>query len=213
MFLLFRLPFMLIKLCFMLLWLPFKILIEIAEHSGRRRPHARRTRTRATRSVRTVQQGPFTAARPLVAASASPWALPSRDHKVLAVFLGLFAVLGLVGAVLGATISPGSPQARPSVTRAASIASGGLEAAHHNGHHVRKHRHRKHHGSTTRSRTAASPATASPTPAGCYPIAASGNCYEPGEFCPHADAGMSGVAGDGERIVCQDNDGLRWEPA
>jgi hypothetical protein len=52
-----------------------------------------------------------------------------------------------------------------------------------------------------------------PQPSGCHPIASSGNCYEPGEFCPHADAGMSGVAGDGEAIICEDNNGLRWEPA
>jgi len=50
-------------------------------------------------------------------------------------------------------------------------------------------------------------------PAGCYPRASSGNCYEPGEFCPHADAGMSGVAGNGEAIICENNNGLRWEPA
>lgn len=60
---------------------------------------------------------------------------------------------------------------------------------------------------------ATSPAASSPTPAGCYPIAASGNCYEPGEFCPDADAGVTGVAGDGKRIICEDNNGLRWEPA
>ena len=52
-----------------------------------------------------------------------------------------------------------------------------------------------------------------PPPSGCYPKASTGNCYEPGEFCPHADAGMSGVAGDGKAIICEDNDGLRWEPA
>jgi hypothetical protein len=52
-----------------------------------------------------------------------------------------------------------------------------------------------------------------PQPSGCHPMTSSGNCYEPGEFCPHADAGMSGVAGDGEAIICEDNNGLRWEPA
>ncbi|HYB88392.1 MAG TPA: hypothetical protein VEC76_16155 [Streptosporangiaceae bacterium] len=52
-----------------------------------------------------------------------------------------------------------------------------------------------------------------PQPSGCYPIASTGNCYEPGEFCPHADAGMTGLAGDGETIICEDNNGLRWEPA
>jgi hypothetical protein len=45
------------------------------------------------------------------------------------------------------------------------------------------------------------------------PQTSSGHCYKPGEFCPHADAGMSGVAGDGAAIICEDNNGLRWEPA
>ncbi len=58
------------------------------------------------------------------------------------------------------------------------------------------------------------PTTAPPAPSGgCYPKASTGNCYEPGEFCPHADAGMTGLAGDGKTIICEDNDGLRWEPA
>lgn len=60
---------------------------------------------------------------------------------------------------------------------------------------------------------AAPPPSAPPAPAGCYPRTSSGNCYEPGEFCPEADAGMRGVAGDGEDIICEDNNGLRWEPA
>jgi hypothetical protein len=59
--------------------------------------------------------------------------------------------------------------------------------------------------------TATTPPPAPPT--GCYPKASTGNCYEPGEFCPHADAGMRGVAGDGEAIICENNNGLRWEPA
>lgn len=56
-----------------------------------------------------------------------------------------------------------------------------------------------------------SPSAAAPS--GCYPKTSSGHCYEPGEFCPQADAGMSGVAGDGEAIICENNNGLRWEPA
>jgi hypothetical protein len=50
-------------------------------------------------------------------------------------------------------------------------------------------------------------------PTGCYPKTDGGNCYEPGEFCRTSDAGMRGVAGDGEAIICEDNNGLRWEPA
>jgi hypothetical protein len=66
--------------------------------------------------------------------------------------------------------------------------------------------------------TAAPPApppspSAAPPPASCYPKAASGNCYEPGEFCSEADHGITGVAGDGEKIICEDNNGWRWEPA
>ena len=57
------------------------------------------------------------------------------------------------------------------------------------------------------------PATASATPAGCYPISDEGTCYEPGEYCREDDYGTSGVAGDGEAITCEDNDGWRWEPA
>jgi len=63
------------------------------------------------------------------------------------------------------------------------------------------------------------PAAPAPPPSqaapagGCHPKASTGNCYEPGEFCPHADAGMSGIAGNGEAIICEDNNGLRWEPA
>jgi hypothetical protein len=54
---------------------------------------------------------------------------------------------------------------------------------------------------------------ASTAPAGCYPLSDEGTCYEPGEYCRDDDHGMSGVAGDGEAIVCEDNDGWRWEPA
>jgi hypothetical protein len=68
---------------------------------------------------------------------------------------------------------------------------------------------------TPRQRPPPAPATSpsAASPSGCYPKTSSGHCYEPGEFCPHADAGMSGVAGDGEAIICENNNGLRWEPA
>lgn len=60
------------------------------------------------------------------------------------------------------------------------------------------------------------PATSSPTPvaptASCYPTTSTGNCYEPGEYCPTKDHGMTGVAGDGKQIKCEDNNGWRWEP-
>jgi hypothetical protein len=57
------------------------------------------------------------------------------------------------------------------------------------------------------------PPTTSAAPAGCSPLSDEGTCYEPGEYCRDDDHGMSGVAGDGEAIVCEDNDGWRWERA
>ena len=57
------------------------------------------------------------------------------------------------------------------------------------------------------------PAAAPATSSGCYPRTDAGNCYEPGEYCRDSDHGVSGVAGDGESIVCENNDGWRWEPA
>jgi hypothetical protein len=53
---------------------------------------------------------------------------------------------------------------------------------------------------------------AAPPPASCYPLTNGGNCYEPGEYCRNSDHGMYGAAGDGEKIICEDNNGWRWEP-
>jgi hypothetical protein len=50
-------------------------------------------------------------------------------------------------------------------------------------------------------------------PPGCYPKTDSGNCYEPGEYCREEDHGKSGIAGNGEPITCEDNNGWRWEPS
>jgi hypothetical protein len=61
--------------------------------------------------------------------------------------------------------------------------------------------------------TTPAPAPApAPTPTGCYPLTNSGGCYEPGEYCRDSDHGITGVAGDGEAIMCEDNNGWRWEP-
>ncbi|MBO0692985.1 MAG: hypothetical protein J2P58_08815 [Acidimicrobiaceae bacterium] len=55
------------------------------------------------------------------------------------------------------------------------------------------------------------PTATSPT-ASCSPLSNEGTCYEPGEFCRESDHGMTGIAGDGDQIACEDNDGWRWEP-
>jgi hypothetical protein len=58
-----------------------------------------------------------------------------------------------------------------------------------------------------------SPTSSAPKPtASCYPISDEGTCYEPGEYCRDDDHGATGLAGDGEQIICEDNDGWRWEP-
>jgi hypothetical protein len=63
--------------------------------------------------------------------------------------------------------------------------------------------------------TTAPSSTSTPSPApttSCHPLSDENTCYEPGEYCREADAGMTGVAGNGGSIICEDNDGLRWEP-
>lgn len=54
--------------------------------------------------------------------------------------------------------------------------------------------------------------TSAPPASSCYPLSNSGTCYEPGEYCRDSDHGARGVAGDGEAIECEDNNGWRWEP-
>ena len=64
---------------------------------------------------------------------------------------------------------------------------------------------------TTAPPTAA-PTTAAPAAPACSPLTSGGNCYEPGEFCPAKDHGVTGIAGDGKSITCEDVNGYwRWE--
>ncbi|MBL7547385.1 PASTA domain-containing protein [Frankia sp. AgB1.9] len=60
---------------------------------------------------------------------------------------------------------------------------------------------------------APAPVTQDPVLAGCHPTTSKGNCYKAGQLCPAAYHEQSGIAGNGEPIVCQDNNGWRWEPA
>lgn len=57
------------------------------------------------------------------------------------------------------------------------------------------------------------PRTSSAAASRCYPLTNGGNCYEPGEYCRSSDHGATGIAGDGKRITCEDNNGWRWEPS
>ena len=60
--------------------------------------------------------------------------------------------------------------------------------------------------------SAAPSPTTPPAKTACHPLSRAGHCYEPGEDCSDADHGLTGVAGDGEAIVCEDDNGWRWEP-
>jgi hypothetical protein len=67
----------------------------------------------------------------------------------------------------------------------------------------------------TGSRSAGKSLTVSAPPPpkpSCYPLSNEGTCYEPGEYCRNDDHGAHGIAGDGKPIVCEDNNGWRWEP-
>jgi hypothetical protein len=71
---------------------------------------------------------------------------------------------------------------------------------------------------TTTTTAPPPPPTTSPPPppaaatASCTPLSNEGTCYEPGEYCRNSDHGVTGRAGDGETITCEDNNGWRWEP-
>src|SRR6185437_7569750 len=63
------------------------------------------------------------------------------------------------------------------------------------------------------TQAAVAPPASAAAPAACSPLTNGGKCYEPGETCRNADHGVSGVAGDGKAITCENNDGWRWEPS
>ena len=127
---------------------------------------------------------------------------PGRKALVIAPPLAVLLLIAVVAAV--GSPGPSSPPAAHAPAAAAAQAAG-IAAAPVTSLALARHHHQRHHA-------AAAPAPA-PAPARCYPTTASGSCYEPGEFCPHADAAMTGLAGNGEKIVCKKHHGWRWEPA
>jgi hypothetical protein len=139
----------------------------------------------------------------------------SQRRKALTIIFGALLLMLIVGIAAGSPGSHKPPGPRTPATKAAAVPGSALGGTHrirhhHREHHHREHRHKriKHHGQPI-----ISPAASPPAPAGCYPLSNEGTCYEPGEFCRDSDHGARGLAGDGERIVCEDNNGWRWEPA
>ncbi len=132
-------------------------------------------------------------------------------HKVATVVLGVVAVFAIAGVASGNQ----HPSNQSAVLSASSSAHTSTPSSSHSQAPTPSPVHTSTPVSTPRPAPIATAAPISaPAPAaqGCTPLTNGGNCYEPGEFCRTSDRGASGVAGDGERIACEDNDGWRWEP-
>jgi cytoskeletal protein RodZ len=161
--------------------------------------------------------------------SPAPWMLWVRRHKVLTALGGIALLLLFVSVAAQAGTTKGTPSPRatspaahsatrpsPSPTTAAPSSSAVQTTA--------PAPVPATSAAVSVPATAAAapppppprPATTAPPPppkVGCHPLTNAGNCYEPGEFCRKSDHGVSGVAGDGKSITCENNDGWRWEPA
>ena len=88
------------------------------------------------------------------------------------------------------------------------------EGRHHDDDRSADHNRPAHHGGSDNGDHIASDHRCSGrSTSSCSPVASSGNCYQAGEFCPNADHGMSGTTASGEAIICEDNNGWRWEPS
>jgi hypothetical protein len=137
-----------------------------------------------------------------------------RLNGIFLTVIGLSVVVSIIAAATGShNTGNGTPTPQSSSVAASATvaASPGASAAAKTRRHRRHHRHHRPRPKPISATTTAPAAPAAPT--GCYPISDEGTCYEPGEYCRDSDHGASGVAGDGEAIVCEDNDGWRWEPA
>jgi hypothetical protein len=132
-----------------------------------------------------------------------------RRLRALSLVIIALALLGIIGGALSGSPSRSSALPKPTPTPVLARASATSGTRHTRARH-RRHRHRRR--ITPVVAVATTPAAA-PTPAGCHPLSDEGTCYEPGEYCRYDDEGMTGVAGDGETITCEDNDGWRWEPS
>jgi hypothetical protein len=125
-----------------------------------------------------------------------------RGCLAVAAVVVVIAVIGAIANSCGSAAPTAghkpAPGASVSPTPSAST------VAHPARHRPRRKHHHHHHAAAVPVPTQSAPS--------CYPLSNGGRCYEPGEFCRYSDAGTTGVAGDGERIKCEDNNGWRWEP-
>jgi hypothetical protein len=117
--------------------------------------------------------------------------------------IGVLAVIAVISALTGCASQGPGPSVPPSVTTTAATTPAAITPT----------PTPTPTPSPTPTRAPTTHAAAPPPPPpSCHPLTNGGNCYEPGEFCRHSDEGATGLAGDGEKIKCEDNDGWRWEP-
>jgi hypothetical protein len=195
--------FLLVKLLLLPIWLPFKVLAELIEHSGHKR-HRHRPRTQSS------------APRLRPAVPLTPAMRQANRRRTIIAWL----VIGASGLlVVGISQLTGSPAPAPSPAKpaAATISDSPTPTSAPSPSPTpapSRHRRVRHHHQAAHAATHAAPPTATQAPPApsCYPLSNEGTCYEPGEFCRYSDEGSMGVAGDGEKIRCEDNNGWRWEP-
>jgi hypothetical protein len=157
-----------------------------------------------------------------------------RERRVIRTVIGGFILLAIgtaIGAATGKTPASRVADTTPAATVTVTVTAHAKALAPPASAHLARRQHHHHHHLAVRPVVSASSAPApsasapppsasapapspkgSPGPASCHPLTNSGHCYEPGEYCRSSDHGVKGIAGDGERIVCEDNDGWRWEP-
>jgi hypothetical protein len=184
--------FLLLKLLLLPIWLPFKILAELLEHSGR---NGRRRRRVPRASAR----------RPRPAVPVAPGMRQASRRRTVTAWaaIGVITLAICVAAVLADASMPASTPAKPA---AATVSASPSASPTLSPSPAPSPTHAKRHHPAAVVTHSAPPAPS------CYPLSNAGHCYEPGEFCRIADAGTTGVAGDGEKIKCEDNNGWRWEP-
>lgn len=135
-----------------------------------------------------------------------------KSRKVAGIAVGVFVLLFIIIAI--ATGGGHAKQTGNASTAATTAPARTATPSPTPTPHAKKAR--PHRTSPTAPATApavAQPPASATAPAGCYPLSDEGTCYEPGEYCRDDDHGTSGIAGDGQAITCEDNDGWRWEPS
>lgn len=181
----------------------------IGRNSHRSDPVIRCTRIRVIHCtrMRVVQHKTHSAGRARLPSTKQQQQPTSRGCLIGLVI----ALLILIGAIANACSGSSTPVSQPLDTGSTSASPSPLTTTPTTKPSpIATRRHHRHHHHYY---TSAPPTAIPPPPVGCHPLSNEGTCYQPGEFCRDSDHGATGVAGDGETIICEDNDGWRWEPA